>query len=157
MVVLVNDFNVGQGRAQLWVPVDDVFAAVDQAFLVQLHEDAADGLGQALVQGEALAAVVQGQAQLLPLALDDVGVFILPFPNLVNELFPAQVVAADALFTQAGFNLGLGSDPGVVHPRQVEGVIALHPLVADQGVLNRRVPGVAQVQLASNVWRRNND
>ena len=157
LVILVDNLDVRQSRPQLRVPVDDIFAPVDQAFIIELNENPADSLGQALVKSEAFPAVVQGQTQLLPLALDDVGVFVLPFPDLFHELFPAQVIAADPLFTQAGFNLGLGGDAGVVHAWQVKGVVALHPLIADQGVLNCRVPGVAQVQLASNVWRRDND
>src|SRR3569832_2109009 len=35
---LVLDFNVGQGSTSSRIPVDNFLAAVDQAFLVQLHE-----------------------------------------------------------------------------------------------------------------------
>jgi hypothetical protein len=55
--------EVGDRRLQLDVPVDQPLVLVDQAFLVELDEGAGDGLGQALVHGEALAAPVRRGAQ----------------------------------------------------------------------------------------------
>ena len=40
------------------------------------------------------------------------------------------------------------------HP---QGVIALHPLVANQGILQSGIHGVAHMKLAGYVWGRHND
>ncbi len=70
----------------------------------------------------------------------------------------AQVVPRLAFFfPQPPFDDRLRGDAGVVgagHPERVE---ALHPLHANQDVLQRVVQGVAQVQRAGHVGRRNHD
>ena len=54
-------------------------------------------------------------------------------------------------------DLGLGGDGGVVGAGQPQGRVALHALPADEDVLQGLVPGVAHVQLARDVGRRDDD
>ena len=51
----------------------------------------------------------------------------------------------------------LGSDAGVVHARQPKGIKTLHPLTANQDVLECAVQSMAQVQSTRNIRRRNNN
>jgi len=40
----MEDFDVGEGGAELRIPVDDLLALVDEAFLIEGDENLADGL-----------------------------------------------------------------------------------------------------------------
>ena len=122
-----------------------------------MNENGPHGLVQPGVQREAFAVVIQGKTHFAPLLADDFAELILPFPNLVHELLAAEIIAGNALFAQLSFNFGLCCNPGVVHPRQVQGVKALHPLLADNHVLERGIPGMTHVQLTRYVWWWNND
>ena len=51
----------------------------------------------------------------------------------------------------------LRGDAGVIGAGHPQGVVALHPLQADEDVLQRVVQRVAQVQRAGDVRRRNDD
>ena len=95
-LVLVLDLVVGEGRAAGGAPVDQVLALVHEAPLVERDEDLAHRLGQALVEGEALAAPVAGGAYLLELLLDDVVVLVGDLPGLLDEFLAAELAAIDA-------------------------------------------------------------
>ncbi|MNM56682.1 hypothetical protein D3C81_678590 [compost metagenome] len=58
LLVVVFHFEVGDGRVQLGVPVDQALAAVDKAVFMQAHERFFNRFGEAVVHGEALAAPV---------------------------------------------------------------------------------------------------
>ena len=83
--------------------------------------------------------------------------FGFPFPHLADEVFAAQVVAADALFGQLALHHNLGGDAGVVGAGNPAGVVALHAVVAGQAVHDGLVEGVAHVQGAGHIGRRQLD
>ena len=154
----VLHLGVGEGRQAVGAPVDDTAALVDQTLVVELAEGLPDGLGAALVHGEAAAAPVAGSAQLHLLLDDPVAVFLLPVPDPLQEFLPAQVIAGQALLVaERLLHLDLGGDARVVGAGQPEGGIALHPLKAGQNVLEGGVQGVAHVELAGDVRRRHDD
>ena len=49
----VEDLVVGHGCLQLYVPVDQTFAAIDQSFLEELHKSNSHGFSADLVEGKA--------------------------------------------------------------------------------------------------------
>ena len=156
---LVGVFHLGvrQGGGAVGAPVDDAAALVDIALLIQVDEDLLNGLGAALVHGKAQPPPVAGAAHGVHL-LDDAGsVLLLPLPDPFQELFPAQVVAGQALLAELLLHLDLGGDAGVVGAGHPQGGIALHPLGADQDVLQGVVKGVAHVELAGDVGGRQHD
>ena len=81
----------------------------------------------------------------------------LPLPHLVQEFVPPQVVAAHLLGVQLAFHHDLGGDAGVVGARLPQGVVAAHAVVAGQGVHEAVLEGVAHVQGAGDVGRRQQD
>ena len=114
---LVHIFHLGvrQGGDAVGAPIDDAAALVDETLVVQLAEGLPDGLGAALVHGEAGAAPVAGNAHLLLLLDDAVAVLLFPLPDPLQELLPAQVIAGLTLLDpQLLFHLDLGGDAGVV-------------------------------------------
>ena len=157
LIILVDNFNVRQGRPRLRIPVNNVGSPVNQALLVEVNEDLPHGLVQSFIQGKAFPVVINGNPHLGPLLMDNVGVLVLPVPDLLNELFPAQIVTGNPLLAQPGFYLRLGGNSGVVHSRNPQNVVTLHPLLTDNNILQGRVPGVAQVKFPGNVRRRDHD
>ena len=153
----VIHFVVGKGGVAAAAPVDDVLALVDVPFLVQLHEHLADGLGQALVHGEAFAGPVHGIAEHTDLVEDAVAVVLFPLPHAFDEGFASEVVAALAFLGEGAFHHILGGDARVVGTGQPEHLLALLAGVAAEHVDERVVQGVADVQRARDVWRRDDN
>ena len=85
-------------------------------------------------------------------------VLVLPLPDALDELFAAEIVAGLLLFLeQPPLDHGLRGDAGVIGAGHPEGVVALHPLAANENVLQRVVERVPEVQRAGDVRRRNDD
>ena len=157
-LVLVLHLRVGEGGDAVGAPVDNAASLVDEALVVELAEGLPDGLGKPLVHGEAGPGPVAGHAHLLLLLDNAVSVLLLPLPDPLEELFPAQVIAAEALVDpQVLLHLHLGGDAGVVHAGEPEGGVALHPLEAGEDVLEGAVQGVAHMELPGDVGGRHDD
>ena len=150
-------FGVGNGGFIVGAPVHQAVAPVDQALFIQPHEHFPHGLGAALVHGEAFPAPIAGSAHAAKLAGDAAAVFPLPGPGVFQEPFPAQLFLGQPFAAQLFHHLHLGCDGGVVRAGQPQGGVALHAMIADQGVLQSGVHGVAHVELARHVGRRHHD
>jgi len=157
LLLLVFDFQIRNRRMAAGAPVDDVVALIDQPVVVQADEDLPDGLGETGVHREPLPLPVAGATQALELVGDDAAVFFLPLPDPGNELLPAEVMTGQAFLGQFLLHHILGGDAGMVRSRHPHGVVALHPPVADHDVLKGVVEGMAHVQHARNIGRRNDD
>ena len=153
----VRHFQVADGAAATRAPVDQVVVLVDVALVVEGDEDLVDGLDVALVEGEALAVVVAGATQAFQLPDDRAAVLLLPLPGAAHELLTAQVLLRESLGAQLLLHHVLGGDAGVVHADQPAGVVALHAMPARENVLDGAVEGVAHVQVAGHVGRRDDD
>ena len=153
----VLDFEIGNRRLELRIPVNEPLAAIDQAFLVERDEDFQNGLGQAFVHGEAFARPVAGCAEAAELVEDQAARFRLPLPDLVDEGLAAHGAAMQLLFHELALDDHLRRDARMVHARLPEHVLAAHALEADHDVLQRVVERVAHVQRTGDVRRRNDD
>ncbi len=58
LVGLMLHLNVGEGRPTAGTPVDDIFPAVDETFLMQPDEHLPHCPGEPLIQGEPLAVPI---------------------------------------------------------------------------------------------------
>jgi len=156
-LVVVFHFKVGNCGVQLGVPVDQTLAAVDQTVFVQANKGFFHGFGQAVIHGEAFAAPVYGRAKATDLTADVAAGLVFPFPDLVQELLAAQVMAVQTLCFDLTLNQHLGGDTRVVGARLPQGVATLHAAETDQGVHDRVVKTVTHVQAAGDVRRRDHD
>ncbi len=157
-LVFIFDLGVGQRRCAVRAPVDNAAALVDQALFVEVDKHLAHGLRAALVHCEAFALPVAGRAQLFQLRDDAAAVLVFPVPNPLEELFAPEVVAGQLFVdAQAFLYLDLGRNARVVGAWHPQRRIALHPLEADQDVLERFVEGVPHVQLPGDVRGRDYD
>ena len=155
---LVKDLVVADGRLQHGVPVHQPLAAIDQPVAEHLEERMPHRPGALRIEREAGPLPIAGAAHFLELAEDPLFVVVLPLPDAGHEPLAAQLVPAELfLLQQAAFDHGLRGDARVVGARHPQGLEALHPFLADEDVLQRVVQGVAQVQGAGDVGRRDDD
>ena len=154
---LGQHLQVRDGGVQDRVPVDQALATVDKPFLEEAHEDLAHCRRQALVHGEALVLPVEGGTHAAQLAGDGAAGLLLPLPNALDEGVAAQVVAGLALLFQQPLDHHLGGDAGVVRACLPEGGLAAHAVIADQGIHDGVLEGVAHVQAAGDIRRRDHD
>ena len=157
LLVLVLGLVVRDGGGAVGAPVDDALAAVDQAVVVPVAEDLAHGLRVVLVHSEALVVEVDRAAHTLDLLDDDAAVLVGPIPASVDKLVAADLQAADALTLELLVDLSLRGDTGVVGTQHPARGLAAHAGHADDGVLDGVVGGVAHMELAGHVGRRNGD
>ena len=150
-------FQVGNGGAEMRVPVDEALVAIEEAALVQLHEGPDHGLRKALVHGEAFIGPVHGAAQATQLARDRPAAFRLPVPDLGDEILAAIVGALFALRIELTLHHHLRRDAGMVGAHHPQRILAAQPLVADDDVLQRIVERVADMQAAGHIGRRIDD
>ena len=146
--------EVGNGREQLRVPIDQPLVLVDQTLAVKLHEHLEHGPGQALVHGEALARPVAGGAQPLELVQDRAAGFGLPGPDPLQERLAAHVAPARLLaLHELALDHHLSRDAGMVGARLPKHIAAAHALEAAQHVLERVVQRMAHMQRTGDIGR----
>ena len=157
VLFLILDLSIRDGGVAVRTPVDHPVAAVDQLLVVQTDEHFLDGVGAALIHGEALTLPVAARAELLQLADDTVAVLGLPIPCTLEEAVAADHLLGQALGAHGLHDLGLGGDGRMVRAGDPQGGVALHPLGADQDILHGVIQCMAHVQLAGDVRRRHHD
>ena len=157
LLVLILGLVVRDGSGAVGAPVDDALATVDQTVVIPVAEHLAHGLGVVLVHGEALVIEVNGAAHTLDLLDDDATVLVGPIPAGVDKLVATDLQAADALALELLVDLGLRGDTGVVGAEHPACGLAAHAGHTDDSVLDGVVGGMAHVELAGNVGRRNGD
>ena len=156
-LVHVLGLVVGDGRRAVGAPVHDALALVDEVVVVPVHEQLAHGLHVGRLQREVLVGVVARAAHALDLVHDGGAVLLVPVVARLDERLAADFQTADALVGQLLVHLGLRGDAGVVGAEDPARGTALHAGAADARVLDGVVEGVAHVQHARDVRRRDDD
>ena len=157
LLLLGLDLQVAHGGLEHRIPVHQALAPVDQALLVQAHEGLGHRLAQPFVHGEALARPVHAAAHAAHLAGDVAAGFGLPLPDLVDECLAAQVVPRLPLGHELAFHHHLRGNAGVVGAGLPQGVVAPHAVVAGQRIHDGVLEGVAHVQAARHIRRRDDN
>ena len=155
--VLVLDLFVADGGQAHGIPVNHTDALVDISFLVEINEGVDDGFAQVRVHRKLGAVPVATGAEFAELVQDDAAVFFLPFPGVLEELLTGEVFLADALGFQFGDDFVLGGDAGVVGSGHPAGVLAVHPCLADEHIIERVVEHVAHMQNTRDIGRGNHN
>ena len=155
--VLELHLDVGDGRLQHRRPVDQPLGAVDQTVVEHALEHGLHGLGQAVVHGESLTAPVDTVADTTHLAADRAARLALPVPHLVDEQFATELFLGLSVGGELLLHHRLRGDARVVHSREPQHLVPEHALAPTQRVHQRVVEGVAHVQAARDVGRRQHD
>ena len=159
----VFHFQIGHRTLQHRVPADQTFAAVNEALLVKLHKGFGHHLGQLVVHGEVLARPIHTVAHAAHLLGDGIARLFFPFPHLGHEVFAsfcrggAHVVAADALALQLALHHNLRGNASVICAWNPGSVVAHHAVVAGEAVHDGLIEGMAHVQGARDIGRRQLD
>ena len=155
--VLVVDLEVGDHARATRAPVDDARSAVEVAPVGEVDEEAHHRARVLVVEREAVAAIVERRAHRAQLAHDLPAVIPQELPALLHERLAPEVAVVDPLVGEEPDDHALERDRRVVVARLPERVVVAHPVPADQGVLARRVQGVAHVEGPGDVRRRQRD
>ena len=150
-------FQIRYRRAQHGIPVHQAFAAVNQALLIQAHEHFGHGFGAHVVHREILARPVGRAAHAAHLLGNRTAGNFFPFPHFFQEFFAAQVMTGHVLRGKLTLDHDLRGDAGVVGAGNPGGVAAFHAVVAGQAVHDGLVEGMAHVQRAGYIGRRQLD
>ena len=147
------------------VPVDQAFAAIDQALVVHIDKDLDDGVVEVAIltsrrtgragHGKGFAVPIGAGAQTLQLANNRAAGFDLLIPNARQELVPPHITARRlAILRHLALGHHLRGNARMVGAGLPKGVIPLHPVPAHQNILQRVVEGMAHVQAAGDIRRR---
>ena len=154
----VVDLDVADRALQRGRPVHEALGPVDEPVVEHLLEDGLDRAGEPVVQREALAAPVDALAEPADLAEDRPARLRLPLPHAGDERLAAHLPAPRlARIGELALDDALRGDARVVHPGQVQSVVALHAAASGERVDQGVVHGVPEVQAARDVRRRNDD
>src|SRR5581483_8976062 len=153
------DLQIGNGRAEHGVPVDQALAAVDEAGVVPPDEHFGHGARHLRVHGEVAALPslgvgvlpVSGSTEAAHLPRDGGPGLLLPLPDALNKFFAPEIVACLLLEFELALDHDLRSDAGVVGADHPVGVVAAHAVIANERVHQRLLEGVAHVQGAGDV------
>ena len=137
---LRDDLLIAERRERDRAPVHHPLAAIDQTFFVQVHENLLHFAGVGVVHREALALPVARAAEFFKLLDDDAAVLFLPFPDTLEELLAAEVMAGFLFFlAELSLDNRLRGDAGMVGARKPQDLVAGLPGVAGEDVLDRVV------------------
>ncbi len=155
--LLVLHLEVGNRGQQLRVPVHQPAVAVDETLAIQGDKLLPHRLRQPLVHGEPLARPIERGAEPAELAGDGAARLRLPLPDSIQKRLASEGLARCLLFGEQPLHHHLGGDAGMVGARLPQRIAPLHPPPADQHVLHREGQGMAHVQAAGDVRRRDHD
>ena len=115
-----------------------------------------DGLDNVGVEGKLEATPVGANAKAAELVFGDVGVLLDIVPDHGIEGVAIEAEAGLFVFGEFFLEDKLGFDAGVVGAGLVEGVAALHAVVADEDILEGGEHGVADMEGVVGIGRRHN-
>ena len=150
-------FQIRHRRAQHRIPVHQSFAAINQALLKQAHKHFGDYFGAGVVHGEIFARPIGRAAHAAHLLGNRAAGYVFPRPHFFQKARATQIMTRHAFFGQLALHHDLGGDTGVVGARNPSGVAAFHAVIAGEAVHNGLVEGVAHVQRAGHIRRRQLD
>ena len=118
------DFIITDRRSQMRVPVDQPFGAVNQFLVEQVKESSPDGACTHIIQRESSSLPITAGSKLFQLTENSSFILVFPFPDSLDECFPAKIVTRFAFdLFQTFFDAGLGCNSGVIgsgHPKRIE-------------------------------------
>ena len=154
---LVDVLQVGDRRQAARAPGHEGLAAIGKAGVPESLERDPDRPCAALVHGEPQPAPVGARAEPVVLVRDRVARLVHEPPHPLDVAVAAERGAGFPLPGQDAVEDELGGNARVIHAREPERVVASHPVIADQRVLDRRACGVSEVERAGDVRRRLDD
>jgi hypothetical protein len=154
---LHDDLLVGERGKGRGAPVHHALAAVDAPAPVELRECSEDGTRIDGVHRELGPVPVARGPEPAQLLQDHPALLVAPFPDALDELLPAEVVAGLPLLAKFALHDRVGRDARVVEARNPESRAALQARPAHQDVLDRVVQDVPDREDPRHVRGRHHD
>src|SRR4030042_3841090 len=88
--LLMFHFEIGQSGLASGAPIDDVMAAVYQAFMIKMDENFFNRFRKAFVHRKPFTVPVTGRPEFLQLADDRSPGLFFPLPDPLDEFFSSQ-------------------------------------------------------------------
>src|SRR5271166_1117785 len=151
------DFEIRDHGVHYRVPVDEPLVTINEAFAIELDEDASHRRREARVHREAFAAPIRRDTEPAQLMDDGAARLLFPFPDARDEPRAAEIMFRLALVGELIANHNLGSNAGVIGAGLPQHVATPHALIADQHILQRKVQSVPNMKATGNVWGRHHD
>ena len=121
--------------------------------LVEAHERLDHARRHLRIHREVFAGPVGGRPKAPHLAGDGIAREFLPIPDFADERLTPEVMAGEFLRVELPLDTDLGCDACMVGTRHEHGVVAQHPVVANEAVHDRLVERMTHVQGAGDVGR----
>lgn len=159
LAILVRMFNliVRKGRMAARTPVNDIVAPVNKALVIKPGKNLAHGAGKAIVHGKTQPCPVHRAAKSFNLLKYFMPIGFAPLPDAFNKGLASKVIASQAFPGNAPFHHILGGNAGMVRTWNPQHIFAQLSRMSAQGVYERQIQGMANMQRASDIWRRNNN
>ncbi len=157
LLFLEFHLNIRETRVMKSTIINNPFTSVNQPVVPELLECAVNRLDDFFVQRESVCVPVQRRAQRANLALHSSAIFRHEIPNLLIQFLTRKIKPSFSLFFQIFFKNNPRLKPGMIRARHPQSILAVHPRIANQNVLNRDHQTVANVQISVRIWRRQND
>ena len=163
----ILDLEIADRGFEMRVPVHQALAAIDKALVIHVDKDLdhrvveialfACGRTRRARHGKGQPGPVARRTQPLELGHDGAAGLLFPCPDMGQEFLAAHVAARFSLLGQFAFDHHLGRDARMIGAGLPERVKAAHPVPADQHILQRVVEGMAHMQNARHIGRRDHD
>ena len=157
LLLLHDDLLVREGGQRFRAPIHHPFAAINEPLFIQVHEHPLHASRVILIHRESQPRPVTARAELFQLLDDDAAVLLFPFPNVLEQLLASEIIAMlhSAFLAQLALHHILRRDARMIRPRQPKHLLAIHPRLARQNVLNSVVEDVPHVEHSCDIRRRN--
>ncbi len=149
------DLVVGDGRLGFGIPVHDTRPAVDKACLVHTDEGLHDRLIPLFVHRVGIARPVERSPHRAHLREHRALVLFYERIDTGKQIFAPDIVSCLLFFLiYVLFDAGLRGDSRRISARHPERLIALHAVIADERIFDRKHEGRSHVERAGDVRRR---
>jgi hypothetical protein len=123
LLVLMLYLNIGKGGVAAGTPIDQAVIPINEPLFIETDKDLTNRGRKTCINGEAFPFPIAGCAKTLELADDLPPGLSLPFPDTLDEGFPADLVPARAFGRKLSFDHVLGSNPGMIGARHPENIV----------------------------------
>ena len=143
--VLMLDFDIGQSGQATGAPVNQAFAPVDQALVIEPDEYFSDRPREAIVHGKPQAGPVTGGAQSFQLFDDCPAGLGFPFPDALHKAIPPHGFPCGILLQELLLHNILRGNTGMIRAGNPKGIATLHTPPSDQDILHGGVESMPHV------------
>src|ERR671925_928550 len=152
---LVNDFDIGESGFATRTPVNKPFRSIEQSIFPEPDKSFPHRQGKPFVHRKAFMFPVTRHAESFELVQNRAPRFLLPFPDLLDELFSPDLSSGQALRSKPTLDDVLCCNARMIRAWNPQDPVSVHSLVTAENVLECIVERMTHMQRAGYIRRRN--